>query len=180
MDRRQIKTRQAIFGAFSRLLNQKNYMNITVQEIIEEANVGRSTFYAHFETKDELLKTMCKDIFDHVFDEGLQAEANHDFSGEQKNLKNQLTHLLYHLKDNSRNISGVLFCESGELFMRYFKEYLYDMFALYIKEDNKVPKDFMLNYYVGSFLETVVWWFQEKMKYTPEQVSEYYQSLSKV
>lgn len=123
---------------------------------------------------------MCKEIFDHVFEEKLKAESGHDFSEEQRTLNNQLTHLLYHLKDNSKNITGVLFCESGDIFMRYFKEYLYTMFSVYVDMHSEIPRDFVLNYYVGSFSETIIWWFQEKMKYSPEQVCDYYMTLNNI
>jgi AcrR family transcriptional regulator len=68
MDRRQKKTREAIFNAFSELLSKKHYNQITVGEIIELADVGRATFYAHFETKDFLLRELCAELFCHVFD----------------------------------------------------------------------------------------------------------------
>ena len=98
MDRRQQKTRNAIFQAFSRLMENKRFEHITVQQIIDEANIGRSTFYAHFETKDELLKVMCTGIFQHVFSEPLTAEQTHDFSSDCS-LPSRVAHILYHMKE---------------------------------------------------------------------------------
>lgn len=182
MDRRQQKTRAAIFSAFSRLLEKKNFNRITVQDIIDEANVGRSTFYAHFETKDELLKTMCTDIFNHVFSSELVSEKTHDFSTAENNLEDTLTHILYHLQDSKKDIViGVLSCESGELFMNYFKEYLSELFKRYISANQRnVPTDFMLNHLVGSFAETVKWWIRNDMFYTPEETVYFFMLMTNI
>lgn len=175
MDRRQLKTRRAIFGAFSNLLGRKSFGNITVQEIIDEANVGRSTFYAHFETKDDLLKTMCTDIFQHVFSSDLKQESNHDFSHTEHNFEKEITHILYHLQDNKKNLRGLLSCESGEIFINYFKGYLQEMFPAYVEKIHyQAPIEYVLNMTVCSFAETVRWWIAEDKEYTPEEVTAYF------
>lgn len=54
-DRRVGRTHQLLFDALLELVQEKRYDKITVQEILDRANVGRSTFYAHFRDKDDLL-----------------------------------------------------------------------------------------------------------------------------
>ena len=178
-DFRNRKSRQAIFSAFTKLLKEESYARITVQQIIDLADVGRTTFYSHFETKDALLKAMCTDIFDHIFSHELHSETSHDFSASDHGLQEKITHLLYHLKDNQGNVLGVLSGDSGELFMRYFKEYLATMFEQYpesIRQD--VPREFAVNHLVGSFAEAVKWWIGQKMKMPPEEVADCYLKLT--
>ncbi len=55
-DRRVRRTRQALISALLALMANKSYEDITVQEIIDRADVGRSTFYTHFPVKDALLE----------------------------------------------------------------------------------------------------------------------------
>lgn len=180
MDRRQKKTRRAIFAAFSELLETKTFGSITVQEIIDRADVGRSTFYAHFETKDALLKEMCTDIFTHIFSDSLTTEKTHDFSSDGKGLEQKLIHILYHLRDSKKDVTGILSSESGELFMRYFKEYLKQLFEKYLKElkaKRNVPDEYFLNYLTGSFAETMRWWIGQEMEQTPEEIGRYYMEV---
>jgi AcrR family transcriptional regulator len=56
IDRRVARTRTTLYDALVRLVRKKPYEQITVQDILDEANVGRATFYAHFTSKDDLLK----------------------------------------------------------------------------------------------------------------------------
>ncbi|MBQ3918283.1 MAG: TetR/AcrR family transcriptional regulator, partial [Oscillospiraceae bacterium] len=106
MDRRQRKTRNAIFAAFSSLLGRKSYSAMTVQDILDEADIGRSTFYAHFETKDELLRAMCTDIFSHVFSDEIMSEETHDFS-DKDSFQDHITHILCHLREKQQHIKGI-------------------------------------------------------------------------
>jgi len=174
MDRRQQKTRKAVFDAFVKLLARKGYGSITVQELIDEANIGRSTFYAHFETKDALLGAFCQEIFEHVFSEALGKERTHDFSGAAGGMEAKVTHILYHLRDNGAVLCGILSCESGEVFMRYFKTYLTEVFDGALAGGNEaVPRAYLLNHAVTAFAETVRWWLENEA-YTPEQIGAFY------
>lgn len=180
MDRRQRKSREAILGAFNGLITQKKYADITVQDIIDRADVGRSTFYAHFDTKDALLREMCTELFDHVVRDHKEAEETHDFSGETNDPDSMITHILYHLQDNCHNIIGVLKGESGDLFLHFFKQYLIRVFKEELCGKFKqidVPEEYLYHHISCSFVETVHWWIQSGMKQSPETVEGYFRSV---
>lgn len=61
-DRRVQKTQNLLRGALHSLLSEKPYDRIVVKEILDRANVGRSTFYTHFHDKDELLASSIYDM----------------------------------------------------------------------------------------------------------------------
>ncbi|MCR5632367.1 MAG: TetR/AcrR family transcriptional regulator [Eubacterium sp.] len=173
MDRRQKKTRSAIYSAFTDLLKEEAYSKITVQQIIDRADIGRTTFYSHFETKDDLLKSLCNDIFDHVFSKSLDKEKTHDFSCV-KGTESQITHILYHLQEHMGYLPGILRGEGGDIFMSYFKEKLTELFAP-IQENvsSDIPSDYILNHMVSDFSETVRWWTRNT-EYSPEEISTFF------
>ncbi|MDO5293468.1 MAG: TetR/AcrR family transcriptional regulator [bacterium] len=175
MDRRQQKTRQSIFDAFSVLLETKQYNQITIQEIIDQANIGRSTFYAHFETKDELLNTMCKDIFDHVFSATPEVEQTHDFSKNPDSLVAIIEHILFHIWDKRDDIRRILKSQSNSVFIGYLEQYLNDTFLRYKKNIRKdIPVEYAVYMLCGGFADTVKWWMSEKHEYRPDEVAAYY------
>lgn len=173
MDRRQQKTRRAIFTAFLTLLEKKRYDHITVQEIIDEADVGRSTFYAHFETKEMLLEAMCSEIFFHVFE-----QDPCPWVGRTEELEGKLSHTLWHVRDSRNDLVGILMSDSGEVFLGYFKRHLQTLFEAHTDAfDEGLPRDFLLHQLSTGFAETVKWWVARKFKETPEEVAGYFMRM---
>ncbi len=182
MDRRQQKTRAAIFSSFSTLLSEKSYSKITVQEIIDRANVGRTTFYAHFETKDDLLKELCQELFSHIIDSAMDCTHTHGLYSDKNAPESVFCHLLQHLQENDNNILGLLSCESSEIFLRYFKDNLDDLIRSQFVNQNRntntnIPADFLINHISGSFVEMVLWWLKGSMKQTPEKLDAYFRAV---
>ena len=182
MDRRQQKTRAAIFSAFSNLLSEKSYSKITVQEIIDAANIGRTTFYAHFETKDDLLKALCEELFGHIIGSALDCTHTHGLYSKGNTPESVFCHLLQHLQENDNNILGLLSCESSDIFLRYFKDSLNELIRTQFVNQNRnnntnIPQEFLINHISGSFVEMVLWWIKGRMKQAPEKLDCYFRAV---
>ncbi len=181
MDRRQRKTRQAIFTAFTGLLSKKSYNKITIQEIIECADVGRTTFYAHFQTKDDLLKALCEELFGHIVASAMDATHTHGLYSDSDVPESIFCHLLQHLQENDHNILALLSCESSEFFMGYFKQSLALLVSQHFLNNyprhNNLPEDFLANHISGSFVDMVLWWINQKMQPPPEQLDRWFRSV---
>ena len=68
IDRRKVRTRQAIMGAMTQLMFTRRYGAIRTVDLIEAAGVGRSTFYEHFRNKDEVLVALVDPLFSPLAD----------------------------------------------------------------------------------------------------------------
>lgn len=174
MDRRQRKTRAAIYAAFEELMAEEHYASLTVGKIIERADIGRSTFYAHFTSKDELLDEMCTELFAHVF-EGVETDAHTHESLHDITLESMLAHLLYHLRDNHHGVCGKLLAEGEPHFTSYFCARLGTFLAPRLPERSSwVPGDLMQMMLVNSFCQAITWWHVHDYAAAPEDLAHWY------
>ncbi len=173
MDKRQFKTRKAIFYAFRSLLETKRYDHITVQEILDLADVGRSTFYAHFETKDLLLDALCNELFCPIFE-----EDPCPWAGRDTDIAVRLSHILWHVRDQKNDLAAIFRSDSNDVFMHYFRERLHAVFLQYIDCFHAdIPKDILVNLLTGSFSELIRWWINDNMRTDPEIAAGYFMKL---
>lgn len=169
MDRRQAKTRAAIFDAFMALLEQKDYAHITVREIIDAANVGRSTFYAHFSDKDALLEALCTSLFDHA----LSAATRHDHSHSGNAAEPPLLHVLYHLKEDDRGMRALLAKDTSGAALRYFSrgvERLVAAIGIVRYVPDGVTSAYAVHFVARSYVDAADHWLQNGATESPENV----------
>ncbi len=179
MDRRQRKTREGIFKAFIELLSEKDFAHITVGEIIDRADVGRATFYSHFETKDFLLKNLCGELFDHIFESEAGKESAHKHIFDCEAPDSVFLHLFQHLKKNDNNILRLLSCRNNELFLSYFKINLTELVRNQLplfkdRRSSELPENFWIDHIASTFVETVRWWVSGGTKEEPEVITRYF------
>lgn len=116
-DRRIDRTRRLLTDSLIELILEKSYEAVTVQDIIDRANVGRSTFYTHFENKEQLLFSGRGWLTEDIFDESGSA-------GDQLTLGVNLLALFQHAADNHRLAKAMLGKNSGELVINHIRELL--------------------------------------------------------
>lgn len=72
-----------------------------------------------------------------------------------------------------------MYGETEKLFTSYFRDYLEQTFCDDLRLHSEVPKAFVIQFFTGSFCETIKWWINFDMKMPPEEVVENYQKMIK-
>lgn len=172
-DRRITKTRKSIYTAFLQLLNQKSFETITVQEIIDLADVGRSTFYSHYESKELLLDELCRYLFHHLFerDKNISKEA-------------YLAHIFLHFKKNQDHITSLLFSKNDYFLRQLQKELEHHVYPMVVEDLQvaypNIPDSYLKHFVVTNFIETLTWWLKKGKSYKEDQVVRFYLDVMKI
>ncbi len=172
-------TTEKIYNAFAEVLLEKAYANVRIQDVLDKSGVARSTFYAHYKTKEELLKSICSTIFGHVFSHSLAEEKSHDFSKSSIfDYKHFITHIFYHLHDEKTLVHAILLSQSKDTFLNYLRGELAE-FATACVENNfvtgkELPKPLKINSVIENFVLLVEYWNSTAFTDTPERLTEYF------
>ncbi len=156
---------------------EKKYASISVQDIIDRANVGRSTFYGHYQDKDDLATDSMEAILDEI--------ADHLREGEVSGLKQIVPSLalFQHLNENKHIYQALvrgrgidLFLEKGKIFWNKNFEVQLENF-LPVGQTPDVPLALVANFMSGALVIVLKWWMKSKVEYSPEQMHNYFQQL---
>jgi len=174
-DRRTLRTREMIHEALLSLMLEKPYNKITVQHIIDRANIGRSTFYSHYETKDELLADSLEFML-----EMLNNHLNHDIS---KGRIIPARELFEHIKEDSRFMKALVKAGSENLFFDKATSNWNKNISVYILsqipegKETAVPIPLLTGYICNTLIYLLRWWINDKMKVSPVHMEQYFLEL---
>ncbi|NTU97156.1 MAG: TetR/AcrR family transcriptional regulator [Chlorobiaceae bacterium] len=180
-DRRINRTRKLILEALMSLIIERGYENVTVQDIIDRADVGRSTFYAHFRDKDELLISW----FEHLrtlFEQQQQELLDARKTGKEPGL-NIVLDLFRHTGNHHRLYKAVAGRQSGEMILKYLHRYLTGLLLPILEDAVKkrpslpIPVEVTTHHLVSSLLSLMTWWLDRNMPYPPEKMEGMFRTL---
>ena len=182
MDKRETKTRKALYEAFKECLKTQDYNSISVSDLLEKSGISRSTFYSHFKSKDDVLKALCNEIFDHVFAPTQIKESDHDFSSSSSfDYSRMITHVFYHFYDEQELIREILVSGGASIFMETLKERTYPLFSACIKSHiyykYGIPEEIQIHQISESFVSLIRYYVESGCKISPEELMETFNKL---
>jgi AcrR family transcriptional regulator len=177
VERRVKRTKGRLHSALISLIMESDYDKITVQDIIDRADTGRSTFYSHYETKDDLLISgldhLTADIELHMAADPGADDAILPTLG-----------IFHHISENHALFKRLI----GTRGIDIVHKAAFDTFtAIALSaierraadgEQSEIPPEARAVFAAGSFMAFIGWWLDNAMPYGPDKINDMYRQMT--
>lgn len=166
-DLRQRRSRQHLTGALLTLMEERPYGEITVVDICQRAMVHRTTFYAHFEDKNDLFQYVLRNMMDRFSAERARAEA---VNGLREGVRDEFQKVLEFFRAH-RRLRMVGMGSPGSPEPRMMEEAVAEVLERFIlekgdpafRDGNPNAARVWSHFYAGAIMSTVNWWLENDM-----------------
>lgn len=192
-DRRILRTRQALRQTLMDLIREKGYEAVSVEEIVQRADVARATFYLHYHDKEDLLL----DEFSQLAQERVRILAQVPFSvwnldPDGKSLSNEqkpstpFLMIFQHVADNTELYRILLKNQNSnrlsERIRQIVTQAINEFVQAKVKNDPiplfmEVPVDLLAAYFNGALVSSIDWWLENMDTYSVEEMTRMFQRL---
>ena len=175
-DLRIRRTRGMLSNALVALMQEKSINKITVQEVLDRAAVGRSTFYLHYRDKDDLF--LC------VLEDGLEMWSTALLREPEKSYRiAPVAEFFMHVGD-AKKLYRVL-VDSGRIhaffelaqgyFARSIARHLKDIGMKHLVQSELEARSHAL---AGSLLSLLKWWLDRGARESPKAMDELFHRMA--
>ncbi len=174
-DRRVERTRELLQKALIELISERGYDAITIQDIVDRAKVGRTTFYLHYDSKDELFLS-CHEAIVREFHIGLL----HPLTREEllsPEIPPDMTSAYQHLEQGRALLYPIFQGKDSQLILRQIRdrsarEIEANLRAIFAEADSTIPIDMLANYLAGAQIALMQWWLEKRRPHTPDNLTQ--------
>lgn len=179
IDRRVARTRGMLHQALLSLILEKGYEAISVEDICERANVGRSTFYAHFTSKDDLKRSGLEHLRRELLERHRSASAS--MPSGTRPLGFSLP-MFEHARDHMHLYRALVGSKGGAIALDTIRQTICDFVRSELataggKDATGVPREFIVQHIVGAYMAVLTWWLDGGAKTSPQRMDEFFQRL---
>ncbi len=181
-DRRILRTRATLQHALNALILKKGYDAITIQDICDAANVGRSTFYAHYTSKDDLKRKGFEKLRTLLVDR--QREALTMAAGNRDRSLGFSLAMFEHARDHVDHYRALVGGRGGSVSLDSIRQILSDLVRSELaattgkKSADAVPREFVVQYVVGAYMAVLTWWLDGGAKLPPQRIDAMFRRLA--
>lgn len=177
-DLRVIKTRKLIYQTLLELMKEKTFEEIKVSDICSKAMINRSTFYAHYEDKYELLVDFLSNLKEEFAHE-LNESCKENLSIREYYIR-LISLFLDHI-DSKRDVyNSIMINNRSSIMMDILLSVVNDDILKRFKENDinlKVPTEVISKFYLGGVINIGMEWLSNSNKYTKEEILDYLELL---
>jgi AcrR family transcriptional regulator len=176
-DRRIRRSKLALRDALFHLMIEKGYDDTSVQNIVERANVGRSTFYTHYADKEDLLQESLQGLRQFLE----SAAADHDARRPTHAALSFSLPMLQHVLQQRRLYQALAKTRSGPPVHEHLRVMLIDLVSDNLAKNggfSEHPRALVAEFIVGSFLAVLAWWMNDPTQATPEHIDQHFRQLA--
>lgn len=177
-DLRIIKTKNSLRDALIVLMKDKQFEEIKISDICNTALINRSTFYAHYEDKYELLVDIIDSLKKNLLDDLNKNEKN--FNTKEYYIE-LIKLFLNHINDKKDIYTKVLINNHNSILMDIFEDTVMKDVNKRIKKKQlktgDIPADIFIKYYLGGVANVCIEWLNNQKIYTENEIISYLEKL---
>jgi len=171
-DKRVIKTKRGLRDAFIRLLLEKGYDAISIQDIATEAEAARVTFYRHYSNKEELLIDCIDEIYENV-----ARHIGKKKDGESRQGYSQILNYYEQIHEDGKIYRLLANSQAGHLLIKRLIELFAEKIRRQIEarlpeEQLRVPLEIITHHIASAQVGLANWWMENDQPYTPEYMAQ--------
>lgn len=180
-ERRRQQTRKQLIETTLKLVLEKGYDSITIQDITDRADLGRGTFYIHFKDKAEIVWAAIQDML-----REMEQQAHAQFDPSMPQVEYYALRNIFHHAQNNRDLYRVVFGGQGSALLAGRVQDLLAGILLHDirgapragKREFEIPEEMLAQMLTGLLTRVLFWWLESPKQYSAEEMVAFtYQML---